>query len=122
MGLDMYAYRVKADSVIDDFHYNKDDLNTEEIYYWRKHHQLHNWMLDLYRKKGGTDRNFNCIPLRLTINDLEDLKEDLNEIHNVMDFADEEDYIEAKHNDMKFIVQAKNIIEAGDAVYYDSWW
>lgn len=122
MGLDMYAFWVKADSVIDNFHYNKEDPRTEEMYYWRKHQELHNWMRDLYRKKGGTEKSFNCIPLRLTLDDLDNLTAELSEIHNVMDFADEEDYIDSKHNDMKFITQAKKIIEQGDAVYYDSWW
>jgi hypothetical protein len=47
MGLDMYAYRVAAEDAIDDFtiaHDDNDMNHAEEIFYWRKHHDLHGWM------------------------------------------------------------------------------
>jgi excinuclease UvrABC ATPase subunit len=57
MGLDMYAFRVKAEDVIDDFTVRNEEQgregDLEELAYWRKHHDLHGWMERLYRAKGG---------------------------------------------------------------------
>ena len=77
MGLDMYAWRVKAADVVSDFEVAKDNNDfskLEEIFYWRKHHDLHGWMENLYREKGGTEESFNCVKVRLTKEDLERLE------------------------------------------------
>ena len=39
MGLDMYAFSVKKENVIDTFHIKPD--NNYLLYYWRKHPNLH---------------------------------------------------------------------------------
>ena len=44
MGLDMYAWRVAAEDAINDFEIADDasDISkVEEIFYWRKHYDLH---------------------------------------------------------------------------------
>ena len=44
MGLDMFAWRVKAEDAIGNFEIAKDNQGQskiEEVYYWRKHHDLH---------------------------------------------------------------------------------
>lgn len=124
MGLDMYVWRVKAADVIDDFHFAKDD--RDELFYWRKHHDLHGWMENLYRKKGGTAESFNCVPVRLTLEDLDQLQEDiLNELlpeTRGFFFGNNPPDDETIENDLKFIQAARVAIAKGDAVYYDSWW
>ena len=47
-----------------DFKADDDDVRFHD---WRKHPDLHGWMEDLYREKGGTDAEFNCVNLQLTI-------------------------------------------------------
>ena len=130
MGLDMYAFRVKAEDVIDDFNVRDDSMGRkeplEELDYWRKHHDLHGWMENLYRAKGGTKESFNCVPLRLTDLDLDDLMLDVvnNKLPQTQGFffGDNPPDLESMQKDMKFILAAKAVIEDGDAVYYDSWW
>jgi len=128
MGLDMYAHRVKSEDAIDDFTIAKgeDDMTkAEDLFYWRKHHDLHGWMEQLYRKKGGEDE-FNCRAVRLTEEDLMALEWDLQ--NNLLPkttgffFGDNPPDLESIKNDMKFIWEAREAIKEGDAVYYDSWW
>ena len=130
MGLDMYAFRVKAEDVINDFNIRDDSMGRkeplEELAYWRKHHDLHGWMERLYRAKGGDKESFNCVPVRLTEFDLDQL------LHDVLNHALPETQgfffgtnppdDESMKNDIEFITNARIAIADGDAVYYDSWW
>lgn len=133
MGLDMFAWRVKAEDVIDDFsvkpkveNYEDEGSAVEEFHYWRKHHDLHGWMEDLYRRKGGTKESFNCVKVRLYPQDLDDLQTDL--LKNALPettgffFGNNPPDLDSMADDLKFIQKARDIIAAGDAVYYDSWW
>ena len=122
MGLDSYAYKVHENQVFDDFHYSQEGEPISELCYWRRHQNLHNWMHELYKKKGGTRQCFNQIPLRLTLEDLNNLEADISELHNAFDYAEEEQYIAEKNYDLKFIRHAKEEIANGFAVYYDSSW
>ena len=126
MGLDMYAWRVKAENAVGDFDFNGNDENKPiELFYWRKHHDLHGWMENLYASKGG-DHEFNCIPVRLTLEDLDNLEKDIRskmlpETRGFF-FGDNPPDEESNLRDLDFIDEARVAIEAGDAVYYDSWW
>ena len=130
MGLDMYAHRVKAEDVIDDFNVREETDGRsealEELAYWRKHHDLHGWMERLYRAKGGTKESFNCVPIRLSMDDLNKLENDVlnNTLPETQGFFfgtnPPDEY--SREQDMLFIAKAKIAITAGDAVYYDSWW
>jgi hypothetical protein len=128
MGLDMYAWRVKAEDAIGDFliEKNENGSKVEEFFYWRKHHDLHGWMERLYRNKGGPAESFNCIPVRLTTVDLDALQHDL--LNGTLPettgffFGNNPPDKESLKNDLQFIQAARDIIAAGDAVYYDSWW
>jgi len=126
MGLDMYAWRVKAENAVGDFDFNGNDENKPiELFYWRKHHDLHGWMENLYASKGG-DHEFNCIPVRLTLEDLDNLEKDIRskmlpETRGFF-FGDNPPDEESNLRDLDFIEEARDAIEAGDAVYYDSWW
>lgn len=130
MGLDMYAFRVKAEDVIDDFNVRDDSMGRkeplEELAYWRKHHDLHGWMERLYRAKGGDMPSFNCVPVRLYDFDLDNLMIDvvngnLPQTQGFF-FGTNPPDDESMKNDLQFIIKAKEAIKAGDAVYYDSWW
>lgn len=130
MGLDMYAYRVKAEDVIDDFTVREETdgrkEKLEELAYWRKHHDLHGWMERLYRAKGGIKESFNCVPIRLSMDDLNRLENDVlnNSLPETQGFFfgtnPPDEY--SREQDMLFIAKAKISIASGAAVYYDSWW
>jgi hypothetical protein len=130
MGLDMFAWRVKHADALSDFEIAKnedgDGHKVEEFFYWRKHHDLHGWMEKLYRSKGGDKQMFNCVPVRLTLEDLDTLQKDifsgtLPQTQGFF-FGDNPPDDESKQQDLQFIGAAKEIIRQGDAVYYDSWW
>jgi hypothetical protein len=128
MGLDMYAYLVNAEAVGN----QQVDLEIpeseprEELFYWRKHHDLHGWMHQLYAHKGGLSSTFNCDTLRLTDNDLDELEravqgKALPETTGFFfgNFPPDEESVEA---DLGFIAKARQAIADGKAVVYDSWW
>ena len=127
MGLDQYAYRVRKEAVRDDFSFIG-EINGEEtwerIYYWRKVPALQGFMENLYREKGG-EETFNCEFVRLTMEDLDNLK---NAIATEKMPIHTEGFFFGKHYDedmptvCEFIEKAKKVIEEGDAVYYSSWW
>jgi hypothetical protein len=130
MGLDMYAWRVKAEDAVNDFEIKKDEdgesVISESIGYWRKHHDLHGWMEKLYRAKGGDNEVFNCVKVRLTLEDLDRLETDVTAnklpVTTGFFFGDNPPDLESIAEDLDFIVKARQSIEEGYAVYYDSWW
>ena len=126
----MYAFRVKAEDVIDDFNVREETdgrkEKLEELAYWRKHHDLHGWMERLYRAKGGTKESFNCVPIRLTKADITCLEHDVltNRLPETQGFffgTNPPDEF-TREQDMEFIKKAKIAMADGDAVYYESWW
>ena len=134
MGLDQYAYAGIGDE-------------KEELAYWRKHNRLHGWMEQLWEDKGKPNSpqqespmgNFNCVPVRLTLSDLEQLEahiegKSLPETggfffgHDSFGWESEDgepfkegDYY-YKETDLEFIELARKAIAEGKEVYYDSWW
>ena len=136
MGLDQYAYATPPFSE-----------EQEELAYWRKHNRLHGWMEDLYRDKGnvvdhsdsGIGNDFNCVPVQLTLSDLEQLEAHVQDKslpetggfffgHDSFDWDDEngkpfeDGEYHYKLTDLKFIQDARKAIEEGKKVYYNSWW
>ena len=76
MGLDMYVKTVKATDISEDTDIDfeiADTVEQTEFMYWRKHHDLHGFMEELYNKKGG-EKEFNCVNLRLREADLDELE------------------------------------------------
>ena len=130
MGLDMFVWRVPANDAIDELTIRSKEDGREgdldEMWYWRKHHDLHGWMEKLYRNKGGTAQSFNCVPVRLNTCDLDALQFDL--MNNTLPqtqgffFGDNPPDDESLSEDLKFIQAARDAIADGDYVYYDSWW
>jgi hypothetical protein len=123
MGLDMYAWKTKTP--VDDF---STEGEKEELCYWRKHHDLHGWMFNLYKNKGGTKEefDFNCQPVRLTLEDLGQLREDIEMYHlpttTGFFFGNNPPDEDSVKYDLDFIEKAERAIKDGFAVYYDSWW
>ena len=122
MGLDMYALTMTgAPSSQVDF---IPDEAVERIHYWRKHPNLHGWMEQLYRDKGGTDDSFNQVSVQLTAGDLDDLElaikvnvlpETAGFFFGASDGSETED-------DLGFIAKAREAQAAGKTVFYTSWW
>lgn len=121
MGLDQYAYCIDNNG------------EKEELAYWRKHPNLQGFMENLWENKGRPgDRNednmlgdFNCIPVELTHEDLDSLEKAVNSKHlpetgGFFFGSDSDDYY--KEKDLEFIRKAREAIDAGLPVYYDSWW
>jgi hypothetical protein len=128
MGLDMYAFRVRQDLAVNDFEIDRDQEGdgVEEIAYWRKHHDLHGWMENLYRKRSGNhDGYFNCQPLRLTLEDLDNLETDIRhrKLPNTRGFffGNNPPDHDSDYEDLQFVQRAREAITEGFEVYYDSW-
>ena len=125
MGLDMYAFAVSKRDAIGEFEMAQ-DCEKEELHYWRKHHDLHGWMENLYRDKGGDADSFNCIPVELTVDDLDNLQQailddDLPRTQGFF-FGDNPPDLESMRDDLMFIQKCRIAIKEGKVVYYDSWW
>jgi hypothetical protein len=135
MGLDMYAMTVKADLIgdqqVDVRLHNPDgdmlfpnDTNVN-FAYWRKFNNLHQWMADLYYKKGGTKEPFNCVTVRLMPDDLARLRLEAPGLSPASGFFWGDEH-EMSPDDIQrvydFVSQAEQAIAEGKAVLYDSWW
>ena len=121
MGLDMYAYMTtETPATPVDFKVK----DAHRFFYWRKHPNLHGWMEQLYRKKGGTEDSFNCVNVQLIAGDLDDLESAINTktLPNTSGFffgaTDGSEY----QDDLAFIRDAREALSAGLTVFYTSWW
>jgi hypothetical protein len=125
MGLDMYARKTKYNPESQVDFQVTEDQESEEIYYWRKHPNLHGWMEQLYRSKGGKEE-FNCVNVMLTPEDLKRLKDDIGgkglPSTSGFFFGQSGNDDDEKQADLKFVEIAEDAIEEGYTVYYTSWW
>lgn len=121
MGLDMYAYTTDEKPVTP-VDFSTDDRT--ELHYWRKHPNLHGWMENLYREKGGRAKSFNIVSVELTLDDLDQLEADVRAgilpetsgfFFGVSDGSEVED-------DLAFIAIAREAIGQGKPVLYTSSW
>ncbi len=121
----MYAFAVSKEKSIDQFTIAQDSEN-EELQYWRKHHDLHGWMEQLYRAKGGTKESFNCVPVQLTVEDLDQLQSDLlgERLPQTQGFffGINPPNLESLKEDLMFIQKCRISLKEGKTVYYNSWW
>ena len=140
MGLDMFAYRAKQTPLkqtddlfgpekeqdIDEFEGDVNPEDSEEFFYWRKHPNLHGWMEELYREKGGESDTFNCTPVVLTTKDLDNLEAAIKggklPNTNGFFFGESDGEEEEINEDLRFVAEARNSIAEGYTVWYDSWW
>ena len=121
MGLDMYA-RITPDTLTSEVDFKVE--NSAEIHYWRKHPDLHGWMEQLYRRKGGKAEMFNCVPVVLTVEDLAELEKAIGsfELPETTGFFFGKSNGSEAVDDRHFIKIARQAIKAGCTVYYTSWW
>ena len=133
----MHAYRMKfTPSKVVDFSeeiFGRDDRGeldydnpivvAKEIAYWRKHPDLHGWMENLYREKGGREQSFNGDLVVLTLKDLDRLEEDIlrKNLPKTTGFFFGES-VEISLKDLEFVLEARKAIQEGDTVFYDSSW
>jgi len=132
MGLDQYAYvAAKAgqqqeywESYVTEVE-KSSVTKPREIAYWRKHPNLHGWMEDLYRERGGESEMFNGVELELTWEDLDQLEQDVKEKRlpatTGFFFGEDSDehYLE---QDLEFIKTARADLFMGLKVFYNSSW
>lgn len=120
MGLDMYAYKTKEQ--VADCGFNEPE-DAVEIQYWRKHPNLHGWMEELYRSKGGTEK-FNLQTVRLEEDDIDALENAVkkNQLSHTTGFFFGQSQPEDKADDLLFIRAARQAIKEGYAVFYTAWW
>lgn len=123
MGLDMYAYALAPEDVTQPTDFNVQAPSSQEIHYWRKHPNLHGWMEDLYRQKGGVEL-FNGTPVELTEEDIDCLQASILDgtlpetdgfFFGSSDGSETED-------DLEFICKARDALADGLCVAYTSWW
>lgn len=95
-----------------------------ELHYWRKHPDLHGWMKDLYYAKGGSDRDFNCVPVILASDDIDRLESDIlsDSLPSTSGFFFGASDGTEHADDLAFVAKARAALSAGLTVYYDSWW
>ena len=123
MGLDQYATARKGEPTTDDegYTYYEDSM---ELAYWRKHPSLQGYMENLWFEKGN-EGEFNCVDLELTLDDLDNMEETLDE--NALPetqgffFGENSDEHYAQQ-DREFIREARAAIKQGYTVVYSSWW
>ena len=139
MGLDQYAYKVRAGEQLE---YTQRE-HIVEIAYWRKHNRLQGWMENRWIEKGrpnpqinedGTPReDFNCVNMELSWEDIIALTESIDNRtlpETGGDFFGADSYDWKKSNgdyedlqhDLEFIEMAKLVLDTGDKVVYSSWY
>ena len=103
--------------------YDNPIVVAKEIAYWRKHPDLHGWMENLYREKGGREQSFNGDLVVLTLKDLDRLEEDIlrKNLPKTSGFFFGES-MEISLKDLEFVLEARKAIQEGDTVFYDSSW
>lgn len=96
----------------------------EELHYWRKHPNLHGWMEQLYRTKGGRYTTFNCTNLAIDEHDLDALERTVRNdtLPHTTGFMFGESDGSEKEGDLAFIAIARAAITAGQRIFYRPWW
>ena len=124
MGLDMYAFAVDKNDGNEQFAI-AEGADKSELAYWRKFNALHGWMEDLARREGF-DGEFNCVPVQLSPAILDELEraiveKTLTPVEGFF-FGAQTIYPEDIEATKRFIADAREAMEDGKDVYYDSWW
>lgn len=82
-------------------------------------------MENLYLSKGGT-QEFNCVNMRLSASDINQLEDDLNNdrlTHTPGFFFGGDQFFQEDRESLKeFIQKSREAMANGMAIFYDSWW
>jgi hypothetical protein len=124
MGLDMYAYIIKKSFVTSDVDFQVDPDSLQQLHYWRKHHDLHDWMQRLYMAKGGQNPEFNLSALSLNSADLDALEKAINagDPPETSGFCFGHSHRSELDDDREFIREARGALKDGLAVIYVAFW
>ena len=127
MGLDQFAF-INAKTVKDKN--GSTYLKGEQEITWRKHARLQEFMETLWHQKGN-EKEFNCVDLQLTKDDLEELQKQI-ECNYYDHFSkggffwghrhQEERVSEYLEQDKKFVADALQAVEKGNTVIYNCWY
>lgn len=136
MGLDMYVYTAPVE-LVGDAQVDMENCLFKDGYavegvdtyfaFWRKFNNLHGWMENLYRAKGGTKPDFNCAYVRLMPQDLGAL-EAATLAGNLpatagFFFGPQRVFTKKMAEEiMEFIDKARKAIANNQAVIYSCWW
>lgn len=121
MGLDAWVYALPSSKIKPTGKLTvSQQKKKHEVFYWRKHYSLHDWMEQLYRQKGGEEEAFNCIYVQLEKKDI-DLLERLV-MEGYFYETEQGDDRWAFLNDYEFIQKARQHLGTGSKLIYDSWW
>jgi hypothetical protein len=119
MGLDSFIFetRWQLPSLVD----FPEIEDAKQIAYWRKKHDLHEWMYQLYKSKGGitTEEGFNLVPVQITKEDL-----DNSYVRNLkvqVRDKDEEEICSFIDGDLFLPIALVSLAE-GNKLFYVSWW
>ena len=96
-----------------------------ELFYWRKHPDLHGWMRDLFYEKGGSsDSSFNGDVVFLTVEDVDNLKTAVlnGTLPTTTGFFFGESDEDRKTIDLEAINKMLKALENGSSIYYTSSW
>lgn len=128
MGLDQY------------FNAEKEGEDPLEIGYLRKHNWVEGAMSDLWisrgkplpdewdeeRKAKHADGEFNCVPLELSLKDINQLMKDIraNKLKPVEGFFFGGGYPdkESRKEELEILKTAKSYLKDGYKIFYSSWW
>ena len=107
MGIDLYIYRVAKQNAINDLKMlNENSDNVLEIAYFKNDTKLKEWFEAQYIFKGGLQKKFSDVYLRLTVEDLQEIEEEF--IMKTRIFS------EPLYN---FIMDSRKFIEKGYEIY-----
>ena len=109
MGLDQYGFA------------RKKGQEDKQIMYWRKHSNLEGWMAELYRSRGGKG-DFNCVELKLSLEDLARLEYDFRNLVPASGFFWGQSCKEDDDATEDFLTMAYKAIDDGYEIIYTSWW
>jgi tetratricopeptide (TPR) repeat protein len=124
MGLDMYVQSVNADTCRENVIESDFPVEAEELFYWRKHPNLHGWFRDLFYRKGGhRDCDFNGEFVRIVLQDLIELENIIKnkKLPNTDGFffgKNTQDRITI-NNDLNFIKKAKEALANNKVLYFN---
>lgn len=130
MGLDQYAYTTtNAHRVACETGANEEQLEAfaetaDQLFYWRKHANLNQWMTDLYFEKDGGSTEFNCVKVWLDPEDIDALEKAVcgAGLPHGEGFFWGKSTLEDKLLDLDFIRKARAAMKAGKEVYYYCWY
>lgn len=104
-------------------------VQIDNIHYWRKHPDLHGYFEEIFYDRGG-EGEFNCKPVILTKEDIEELLENIQKqvsgedvFRRTSGFFFGETCQEDWEDDLEFFTGLlKKIDWDKETVYYSSWW